>query len=86
MAGATYNLCVLTFSEVRTQGLDYCRQAAILAPGSEKYACSLAYYLAHTGNYSEALSALNRLKSFGSSSLSVEAMMEELCIQLGKQQ
>jgi tetratricopeptide (TPR) repeat protein len=86
MAAAAYNLCVLTFAENKEQALDYCRQAARIAPGSEKYASSLAYYLVQTGNYSEALEALNRLKSAGSSSSSVKAMMGDLCIRLGKKQ
>jgi len=86
IAAAAYNLCVLTFPENKTQGLDFCRQAVRLAPRSEKYASSLAYYLAQTGNYSEALAALDRLKPGGSSSSSVEAMMGDLCIRLGKPQ
>lgn len=86
MAAAAYNLCVLTFPENKTQGLDYCRQAAKAAPRSEKYASSLAYYLAETGSYPEALAVLDRLKSGGSTSSSVEAMMGDLCVRLGKPQ
>jgi tetratricopeptide (TPR) repeat protein len=86
MAAAAYNLCVLTFPENQAQGLDYCRQAAKLSPRSEKHASSLAYYLAQTGNYSEALAALEQLKSAGSSSSSIEAMMGDLCLKAGKRE
>jgi len=47
----------------KTEGLDYCQQAEKAVPGNEKYAFSLAYYLAQTGESARALRVIEGFRA-----------------------
>lgn len=68
----------------RPEGLDFCRRAVALAPASENYVVSLAYFLARTGKTTEALETLNRFASVTAPSARTRLMMGGLCVKLGR--
>jgi len=58
---AAYNLAVLVASRDKRETVKLCRQATAAEPDNPRYAYTLAYYLAETGNPAEAAAVLEPL-------------------------
>ncbi len=61
LAAAAYNLCVLESEQDLRQAIRWCRQAADLRPQEPKYAYTLAFYVARSGDTRTAARILREL-------------------------
>ena len=61
MAGAAFNLCVITAKDRPAEALEWCRKAAVLRPQEPKYAYTLAFYQRQGGDTVGALATLKAL-------------------------
>ncbi|HEY5974446.1 MAG TPA: tetratricopeptide repeat protein [Geobacteraceae bacterium] len=61
MAGAAFNLCILTAPDRPSEALEWCRKATILRPGEPKYAYTLAFYQREHDDIAGAAATLDAL-------------------------
>jgi predicted Zn-dependent protease len=83
-APAAYNLCVLMMERRDAGGLAYCQQALKAAPGNEKYAFSLAFYLDQTGKSVQALQVLETFSARYGSGLETRMFLADLYLKSGR--
>ena len=83
-APAAFNLCVLMMERRDAGGLAYCQQAVKAAPGNEKYAFSLAFYLDQTGRSVHALQFLEAFSARHGCGLETRLLLAELYLKSGK--
>jgi tetratricopeptide (TPR) repeat protein len=84
LAPAAFNLCVLMMERGDTAGLAYCQQAVKTAPGHEKYAFSLAFYLDQTGKSAHALQVLQAFSARHGCGLETRLLQADLYLKNGK--
>ena len=78
LAPAAFNLCVLMMERRDAGGIAYCRQAATAAPGNEKYAFSLAFYLDQAGKTDDAMRSLEAFRSRQGSGVDTRMLLADL--------
>jgi len=84
LAPAAFNLCVLMMERRDAGGLAYCQQAVKAAPGNEKYAFSLAFYLDRTGRSADALQFLDAFSARYRCGLDTRLLLADLYLKSGK--
>jgi tetratricopeptide (TPR) repeat protein len=84
LAPAAFNLCVLMMERLDPSGLAYCQQAVKAAPGNEKYAFSLAFYLDRTGKTAQALQVLEPFCAQYRGGLETRLLMADLYLKSGR--
>ena len=83
-APAAFNLCVLMMERRDTDGLAYCQQAVKAAPGNEKYAFSLAFYLQQTGKSANALQFLEAFNARYGGGMDTRLLLADLYVKSGR--
>jgi tetratricopeptide (TPR) repeat protein len=61
LAGAPYNLCVITSKDRINEAVIWCRKAAELRPQEPRYAYTLAFYFNQKGDRDEAVRTLKAI-------------------------
>ena len=63
LAGAAYNLCIITAKDRPAESLDWCKKAVALRPQEPKYSTTLAFYQQQGGDSAAAIATLESLIS-----------------------
>jgi Tfp pilus assembly protein PilF len=86
MAPVAFNLCVMESEQKKAEGMDFCRAAVKLAPRNERYAYTLAYYLAVTGSPADSILVLDSYRSHDPPGISTLLLLGDLYIGVGEAQ
>jgi cytochrome c-type biogenesis protein CcmH/NrfG len=86
MAPVAFNLCVMQSEQKKPTGLDYCRAAARLSPRTERYAYTLAYYLAVSGSPADSIRVLESFRSHDPAGIGTLLLLGDLCLNVGDKQ
>ena len=85
LAPAAFNLCVIMLERRDASGLAYCQQAVSQAPGNEKFAFSLAFYLDQTGNSGRACRLLEAFRARYGCGLETSLLLADLYLKTGNE-
>jgi len=86
MAPVAFNLCVAQEEEKKPGALEYCRAAVRLSPRTERYAFTLAYYLALAGSTADSILVLESFRSHDQPGLGSLLFLGDLCLEAGNKQ
>jgi len=86
MAPVAFNLCVAQEEEKKPGALEYCRAAVRLSPRTERYAFTLAYYLALAGSTADSILVLESFRSHDQPGLGSLLLLGDLCLEAGNKQ